>query len=124
VAAVLVGGLGGLWLALFSDQGMVTHVGFGLLAVLWLWTTAMALIRIRQRDQASHREWMIRSFALTLAAVTLRIYLPALLVSGVSFPVTYKVVAWACWVPNLLIAEAVIRAGRGQGRVLMAAGVR
>jgi hypothetical protein len=118
--AVLVGGLGGLWLAAYSDGGMVAHLGFGALAVLWLWTTAMAFIRIRVRDLVSHREWMIRSFALTLAAVTLRIYLPVSLLSGVEFLDAYPVIAWACWVPNLLIAEAVIRSGRVK-RVLSAA---
>jgi hypothetical protein len=80
----------------------------------------MAFIRIRVRDLVSHREWMIRSFALTLAAVTLRIYLPVSLLSGVEFLDAYPVIAWACWVPNLLIAEAVIRAGRVK-RVLSAA---
>lgn len=47
---------------------------------------------------------MTRSFALTLAAVTLRIYLP-LLASQMSFLTAYLIVSWVCWVPNLLAAE-------------------
>ena len=48
---------------------------------------------------------MIRSHALTLAAVTLRIYLPLELALGMSFHDAYRVVSWLCWVPNLVAAE-------------------
>lgn len=111
-AAVLAGSLGGLWLALNASGGLTARTGFGTLAILWLIVTAIAIARIRARNQPSHREWMIRSFALTLAAVTLRIYLPLSLANGVPFPVAYPIIAWACWVPNLLVAEAIIRATR------------
>lgn len=102
----LAGGLGGLGLATISFGGMSTHVGFALLAVLWLFTGARAFLAIRRGDIAGHRRWMIRSFALTFAAVTLRIELgvfTALL--GMSFAEAYLTVAWLSWVPNLLIAE-------------------
>ena len=58
-------------MALESFGGLPTHFGFGMLAVLWLFTTAMAYRRVLQGKIQSHREWMIRSFALTFAAVTL-----------------------------------------------------
>ena len=109
VLAVGVGGIAGFALALDSFAGPVARVGFGLLAVSWLVTTAMAYVRIRQRDITSHRAWMIRSYALTLAAVTLRIYLPASLMSGIDFRVAYPAIAWLCWVPNLVVAEWLIR---------------
>ena len=48
---------------------------------------------------------MVRSYALTLAAVTLRFYLPASLANGLPFEAVYAVIAWACWVPNLIVAE-------------------
>ncbi|MGE0555360.1 MAG: DUF2306 domain-containing protein [Gemmatimonadales bacterium] len=105
VAAVLAGGLGGLMMATRSEEGLVTHFGFGLLAVVWLTSTSMAYWRIRRRDRAAHQVWMIRSFALTLAAVTLRIYLPLSQVAGIPFPDAYQVVSWLCWVPNLVVAE-------------------
>jgi len=52
---------------------------------------------------------MIRSFALTFAAVMLRIILPLELASGVPFSTAYKIVSWACWVPNLVVAEWFVR---------------
>src|SRR5258708_35055586 len=89
-------------------QQLSTHVGFGLLAVLWLFATAMAYRYIRARDQVSHRRWMIRSYALTFAAVTLRIYLPLSQVAGIPFDAAYQTISWLCWVPNLIVAEWII----------------
>ena len=108
LAAVGVGGLGALALAPISQHGLVTHVGFGLLALLWLVSTGTAYLRIRAGDIRAHRRWMIRSYALTFAAVTLRIYLPLSAIAGIPFPDAYQVVAWLCWVPNLVVAEWVV----------------
>ena len=111
--AVAVGGVAAFRIALESFGGLPTHVGFGLLAALWLTTTAVAYRRILQRDIQSHREWMIRSFALTFAAVTLRIYLP--LFAGVlklDFLPAYRTISWLCWVPNLLLAEVLVTRSR------------
>ena len=52
---------------------------------------------------------MIRSFALTFAAVTLRLYIPASQMAGIPFDTAYPVIAWLCWVPNLLVAELFVR---------------
>lgn len=109
VIAVLVGGTGGLVLALFSSEGIATHLGFGVLAVAWLFCTIQGYRAIRGGDDITHRAWMIRSFALTFAAVTLRIILPLELASGVPFPIAYRIVSWACWVPNLIVAEWFVR---------------
>jgi hypothetical protein len=105
LGAILVGGIAALILALRSTGGLVTHIGFGMLGVLWLASTIMAYLRIRTGDQVAHRRWMIRSYALTLAAVTLRIYLPLSLASGIPFVEAYQAIAWFCWVPNLVVAE-------------------
>ncbi len=108
VIAVLVGGVAGLVLSFSSFGGPVTHAGFGLMAVLWLVSTGMAYHRIRQRDVAAHRAWMLRSYALTLAAVTLRIYLGLSQVVGMDFAAAYPAIAWLCWVPNLILVEWVL----------------
>jgi hypothetical protein len=52
---------------------------------------------------------MIRNFSLAFAAVMLRLYLPAAVVAGADFALAYAIVAWACWVPNLLFAEWLLR---------------
>jgi uncharacterized membrane protein len=103
VSACTLGGLAGLVMAPGTNGGPVAAAGFGLLAVLWIYTTQMALVSVLRKDIAAHRRWMIRSFALTLAGVTLRLYLPLALIHIQDFSRVYSVIAWACWVPNLLL---------------------
>src|SRR2546427_9149512 len=105
VPAVLSGGAAAIRIATVAQGGLPAHVGFGLLAVLWLLATGQAYRYIRAGDQDSHRRWMIRSYALTFAAVTLRIYLPLSQVVGIPFEPAYQTISWLCWVPNLIIAE-------------------
>jgi len=83
--------------------------GFGLMAISWFCTSIAGLWYIRKGQVTIHQKWMIRSFALTLAAVSLRIQLPTYIISGYSFELAYSIVAWSCWVPNLFIAEWIIR---------------
>jgi uncharacterized membrane protein len=113
VTGVLLGGAGALALATRSQFGLVTHTGFGLLALLWLGATAMAYRYIRAGHQTLHRRWMIRSYALTFAAVTLRIYLPLSQIAGIEFEPAYQTIAWLCWVPNLIAAEWIVLRQRG-----------
>jgi uncharacterized membrane protein len=105
VVGVLSGGAAALVLAARSQGGLPAHAGFGMLGVLWIGTSAIGYARIRAGDETSHRRWMMRSFALTLAAVTLRIYLPVSQIAGVPFEPAYQTIAWLCWVPNLAVAE-------------------
>ena len=105
VAMVVVGGVSALLLAPSSTGGVTAHFGFGILAVLWVTSAVVALVRVRAGDYAGHREWMIRSYALCLAAVTLRVYLPVSAISGIPFPEAYPAISWLCWVPNLVVAE-------------------
>jgi len=109
VVAVVCGGFAGLTLAIGSTAGPVAQWGFGLLAVAWLASTLNAWRHVRDRNFAQHRAWMIRSYALTLAAVTLRIYLPASMIAALPMDVAYTAIAWLCWVPNLLVAEIFVR---------------
>jgi uncharacterized membrane protein len=108
VLACGVGGLSGGVLALGARTGLPSTVGFGLLAVAWLVSTWRAFDLARQGRIAEHRRWMIRSFALTFAAVTLRLYLPFAFVSPFGYVDTYRVISFACWVPNLLLAETLL----------------
>ncbi len=106
---VAIGGGAGLMLALNAHGGALSRSGFGALAVLWLLSGALALQRILAGDVAGHRRWMLRNYTLALAAVTLRLLLPALGAGGVAIEVAYPLVAWACWLPQWLLLEAWLR---------------
>jgi uncharacterized membrane protein len=112
VIAVAISGSAGIALALSSSAGWVATAGFGLLGIFWLATTLIGYRSIRQGDANTHRRWIIRSYALTLAAVTLRIYMPLSEMSGVSMAVAYPAISWLAWVPNLMIAEWFVRPKR------------
>jgi hypothetical protein len=73
-----------------------------------LFTTVRGFLLIRAGNDIDHRAWMIRSYSLTFAAVTLRIYLPLSLAAGMSFDVAYPAIAWLCWVPNIIVAERLV----------------
>jgi len=106
---VALGSVAGLAMSFVSQEGLPTHLGFGILAVLWFVTGLQAYRCVRRGEIEAHREWMIRNFALTLAAVTLRNYMPLMIVAlHWSFRATFITVSWLCWVPNLLIAEWII----------------
>jgi uncharacterized membrane protein len=102
---VLVGGISGLYMAAHAFGGPAARLGFGCLALAWLYTGARAYLAIRARDIAAHRRWMVRNFALAFAAVTLRLWVPASFAAGLEFAVAYAVIAWLCWVPNVAAAE-------------------
>ncbi len=85
--------------------GVTARLGFAALALAWLYTGTRAYLAIRSRDVAAHRRWMVRNFALTFAAVTLRVYLPASALAGIDFELAYSAIAWLCWMPNLVFAE-------------------
>ncbi len=114
LGAIAIAGAAGLVLAPLSLAGPVGTLGFGLLAVLWLTFATVAFRAIRRRDVSTHRRWMVRTFALTYAAVTLRLWLGVLIGAqsglagvdpAVAFDRAYLLVPFLSWVPNLLVAE-------------------
>lgn len=106
---VAVGGLAGFAMALHAFGGWVSQVGFACLSVAWMYTGLRAYLAIRARNITAHRAWMIRNFALTFAAVMLRLYVPGSFVAGLEFETAYPAIAWLCWVPNLLVAQWIIQ---------------
>ena len=105
VVGVLIGGTAGLYIARDAFGGPVSVLGFTLLALLWLYTGYRAYATVRRGNFGGHRNWMVRNYALTLAAVTLRLYVPLSVVAGLEFGKAYPIIAWLCWVPNLALAE-------------------
>ena len=105
VAGCLASGIAALFMSPYVHTGIVARVGFTLLALGWLLTTSLAFTMALQRRFVEHRRWMMRSFALTFAAVTLRFYLPLSGALDIPFETAYPVIAYACWVPNVIAAE-------------------
>lgn len=97
---------GALIMSFFIQRGPWVLASFVLQCTLWIVFTWLAYRRIREGNREEHRQWMLRSFSLTLAAITLRVYVFA---ASWSFdlyqPVAYAAIAWLSWGLNLLICE-------------------
>jgi len=99
----------GFIIGLFANGGLSSQIAFCLLAVLWFYFTLRALTSARKKQFVQHRNWMIRSFALTLSAITLRAWKVSLVLLFHPKPMdVYLIVAWLGWVLNLIIAEILI----------------
>lgn len=109
---VYVGGIlflsapGGLIMSFFIQRGPLVLISFVLQCTAWFVFTYLAYYHIRKGNIALHRNWMFRSYSLTLAAVTLRLYV---FIGSWSFdlsqPKAYATIAWLSWIVNLLVCE-------------------
>lgn len=110
VFSVFLSSLAGFAISFFATGGLVSTAGFGALALGWLFTIIKGYRSILDRNLQEHESWMIRNYALTFAAVTLRIWLPFSQVAlHMDFNSAYRIISWLCWVPNLMVAELIIR---------------
>lgn len=107
--AVMISGTCGVYIGFYATGGIITSIGFICLGVLWLFTTYKAYWAAKSNDIDLHQGFMIYSYALCFAAVTLRIWLPTLTYLFGDFTVAYRIVAWLCWVPNLAFAYFWVR---------------
>lgn len=106
---LLITGPAGLLMGFYANGGITSRIAFVSLALLWIFFTATALIKARQKNFKAHRKYMIRSYALTLSAITLRAWKYALTNSFELPPMdVYRSVAWLGWVVNLGVAEYII----------------
>jgi uncharacterized membrane protein len=119
LACVAASAVAGLCLSPGSLAHNTLGIAFVALALAWLHTGWQAYAAIRRRDVPAHRRWMIRNYALTYAAVTLRIQLPLLILAGVDPVLGLNIVGWTCWVPSLFAVEWWMQ--RGPGRRFAAA---
>ena len=99
----------GFIMAIYANGGPVAQTAFLSLTVLWFFMTIQAWRMIKKKNYEAHARFMFRSYALTLSALTLRIWKPSLAVNFDFQPMDlYRLVAWLGWVPNLIIAELLI----------------
>jgi len=103
VAAVLIGGSAALATAPFASGGPVAAIGFGTLALAWLGVTFAAWRAAVARRLERHRTLMRFSYAMTFAAVTLRLQIPFgfALFHFASYRDMSVWLAYTSWLPNV-----------------------
>ena len=110
LACILAGGIAAVPVTVMTTVGFAAQVGFGLLVLVWLYSAFQAYWAVRERRFADHRIWMIRNYALTFAAVLLRVILFAGLaimpfVPSASFEQLYIVSIWGAILVSALVTE-------------------
>ena len=111
--AIMLASIGGYYMAWHAFGGIISMLGLGILSTLWWSFTLVAVMHARNGNIQAHRVWMIRSFALTYTAVTLRLMNPVL--ATLFDEITqFQVVYWLSWIFNLAIAQHWIRWREGK----------
>lgn len=107
----------GLIMAFYANGGLIGKTAFLTLDLLWFWFTLKAVTMAKNRNFEKHREYMIRSFALTFSAITLRTW-KIIMVHAALIDVKYIYIvdAWLAFIPNLILAEIIIRNYRASVR--------
>lgn len=110
VDVLCLAGPSGLIMAFYANGTVVSQTSFVLLSGLWIGFTAMGLITALRKSFRLHEAWMIRSYALTLSAITLRL-LAFMLPHAIHLEAktAYALIAWLSWTINLALAELVVR---------------
>ena len=105
----MLSGGAALYLAVNANEGLFAQTGFFLMDLTWLTSTLLAYLAIRNKRLDDHRAWMLRSYAVCWAAVTLRVWLPLFGIIGIPYSEGYPIIAWISWLPNLAVAQWLIR---------------
>ena len=107
--SILFAGCAGLIMATNATGGVMSMMGFGLLAIVWLFTTFKAVRHALNGEIKLHKKWIYRSIAVTSAAITLRLFLGlGLGVLQLPFLTVYVPTSWLCWIVNLIICEIIL----------------
>ncbi|MBN8718871.1 MAG: DUF2306 domain-containing protein [Sediminibacterium magnilacihabitans] len=109
IIAACLSALAAVYIALYANGGIIASLGFISLGVIWFYTTLRAYFAIRNLQIIEHQKMMTYSYAACFAAVTLRIYLPLLTMLFNDFIKAYLIVAWLCWIPNMIVAYFLTR---------------
>jgi len=109
ISAAIISSICALFIAFYAQGGIIASLGFLCLGIIWLLTTLRAFIEIRNKQIVEHQKMMTYSYASCFAAVTLRIYLPVLTLLFHDFTTAYQLVAWLCWVPNIIVAYIIVK---------------
>jgi len=99
----------GIYMGIFANGGWSSKISFVILGCLWWFSTLKAYHYARQKKFKQHKQWMWRSFALTISAITLRMWKVIIVYLFHPNPMdVYQIIAWLGWVPNILLIEYLI----------------
>lgn len=105
---LLLGAPTGMYMSFFAKGTGAEKGLFMFMAISWFFFTLKGFTTILQKNVLAHKNWMIRSYAMALTAVTFRVYYLILYLMDVELTRNYEVSLWISVVGNLLVAELVV----------------
>lgn len=115
ISILLLTGPTGFYLAFFAEGGSWASIGFMMMSLAWMWPTYLAFRYAVKKDFVAHNKWMIRSMAMTLSGVTLRLFTPiGSYVLGFDEQTNFVITAYAPWLFNIMIGEVILLASKKQ----------
>ncbi len=107
--SVLISSVMGLIIAQYAMGGIISTIGFSLLAIAWMGSAILAIVTIRKKKITAHKKWMFVNYGLTFAAIPQRTLLLVPLLIDMEFISIYRLSAWLPWILNTLIALYLFR---------------
>ena len=93
-------------MAINANGGFFSKVSFSIQAILWFFFTYKAYVYIKDKNIKAHQNFMLRSYALTLSAISLRLFKWVIVTLFELPPMdTYKIVSWLGWLFNIIVVE-------------------
>lgn len=96
--------ISGFYIGFYATGGFIAEAGFITVACIYFYTTLQGYLTIRKREILQHQNMMTYSYAVCLAAVSLRLSTPLAYLLGFEYVSSYTFIAWSAWIPNLIIA--------------------
>jgi hypothetical protein len=106
---LFLAGPSGMIMGFYANGTIWAKLSFISLAFCWIIFTALAYKKAIDKNFKAHQNWMMRSYALTLSAISLRLlamFLPKWF--HMEAFAEYTLIAWLSWTVNLLISEVII----------------
>lgn len=104
VIVALICALSGLYIGFYATGGWLPALGFITVSCIYFYTTLQGYLTIRNKQITQHQNFMTYSYAACLSAVSLRVFVPLSYLFTDNYILSYTIIAWFAWIPNLLIA--------------------
>lgn len=104
VISALLCSISGFYIGFYATGGWLAALGFIIVSCIYFYTTLKGFLHIRNRQLIPHQNYMTYSYATCLAAVSLRVFVPLSSLITDDYLLSYTLIAWLAWIPNLFIA--------------------
>jgi hypothetical protein len=102
---LVLGAPTGVYMSFFAKGTTAERLLFLFMAITWFVTTLKGLQAIHAGNVPAHKNWMMRSYAMAMTAVTFRIYHILFYLAGWDSLHNYEISLWISVVGNILFTE-------------------